>query len=199
VAVLFTRDDLDGVAAGRITVAIRRWRRPTVKAGGTLTTPVGVLDIDEVRRIEASDLTDVDARAAGFDGRDDALASPHLRRDGDLHLVRFALAGEDPRIALRERDDLPDEELADVLERLHRMDTRSSRGAWTAGTLRTIDARPGVRAADLAAEAGIETKPFKTDVRKLKALGLTESLEVGYRLSPRGRAVLAALDARSGN
>lgn len=198
-AVLFTRDDLDGVAAGRITVAIRRWRRPTVKAGGTLTTPVGVLDIDEVRRIEASDLTDVDARAAGFDGRDDALASPHLRRDGDLHLVLFALAGEDPRIALRERDDLPDEELADVLERLHRMDTRSSRGAWTAGTLRTIDARPGVRAADLAAEAGIETKPFKTDVRKLKALGLTESLEVGYRLSPRGRAVLAALDARSGN
>ena len=27
-------------------------------------------------------------------------------------------------------------------------------------------------------------------MRKLKALGLTESLEVGYRLSPRGRAYL---------
>jgi ribosomal protein S19E (S16A) len=27
-------------------------------------------------------------------------------------------------------------------------------------------------------------------VRKLKELGLTESLEVGYRLSPRGRALL---------
>ena len=27
-------------------------------------------------------------------------------------------------------------------------------------------------------------------MRKLKALGLTESLEVGYRLSPRGRAFL---------
>ena len=34
---------------------------------------------------------------------------------------------------------------------------------------------------------------FKTDVRKLKELGLTESLEVGYRLSPRGEAVLRAL------
>ena len=35
---------------------------------------------------------------------------------------------------------------------------------------------------------------FKLNVRKLKALGLTESLEVGYRLSPRGAAFLAAAD-----
>ncbi len=39
--------------------------------------------------------------------------------------------------------------------------------------------------------------PFKVDVRKFKEMGLTESLDVGYRLSPRGRAVLARLD-RSG-
>ena len=31
---------------------------------------------------------------------------------------------------------------------------------------------------------------FKRDVRKLKELGLTESLEVGYRIAPRGRTVL---------
>ena len=41
-----------------------------------------------------------------------------------------------------------------------------------------------------AAGFGRETLPFKTDVRKLKNLGLTDSLEVGYRLSPRGRAYL---------
>jgi hypothetical protein len=35
--------------------------------------------------------------------------------------------------------------------------------------------------------------PFKRRVRQLKELGLTESLEVGYRLSPRGRTVLARL------
>jgi hypothetical protein len=34
------------------------------------------------------------------------------------------------------------------------------------------------------------TAAFKTDVRKLKGLGLTESLEVGYRLPPRGQAWL---------
>ena len=51
--------------------------------------------------------------------------------------------------------------------------------------------RTGVRAADLAESFGRETQPFKTDVRKLKNLGLTISLEVGYRLSPRGAAYLA--------
>ena len=44
--------------------------------------------------------------------------------------------------------------------------------------------------ADLAASLGMEKLPFKRDVRKLKELGLTESLPVGYRLSPRGRAYL---------
>ena len=43
----------------------------------------------------------------------------------------------------------------------------------------------------LAARAGIDRPTFKQRVRRLKALGLTESLEVGYRLSPRGEAVLA--------
>ena len=50
-------------------------------------------------------------------------------------------------------------------------------------------------AADLAATFGRETQPFKLDVRKLKNLGLTLSLEVGYRLSPRGEAYLAATQA----
>jgi hypothetical protein len=46
------------------------------------------------------------------------------------------------------------------------------------------------RAADLAASFGRETQPFKLDVRKLENLGLTLSLDVGYRLSPRGEASL---------
>jgi hypothetical protein len=54
-----------------------------------------------------------------------------------------------------------------------------------------------VRAADLAASVGREKHPFKLDVRKLKELGLTESLEVGYRLSPRGRAVMEGLGSRA--
>jgi hypothetical protein len=57
-------------------------------------------------------------------------------------------------------------------------------------TLALIEQHPRRRAPDLAALVGRETTPFKIDVRKLKALGLTRSFEVGYELSPRGREFL---------
>ena len=57
-------------------------------------------------------------------------------------------------------------------------------------TLAAIDRRPATRAPDLAEGLGRETAVFKRDVRKLKELGLTESLEKGYRLSARGRALM---------
>jgi hypothetical protein len=69
---------------------------------------------------------------------------------------------------------------------------RSAAGPWTRTVLELIQSAPGTRAADLAKRLGRETLPFKRDVRKLKELGLTESLEVGYRLSPRGAALLEA-------
>ena len=93
-------------------------------------------------------------------------------------------------MALRERAEITAAERAELDRRLDGFDERSPRGPWTRQTLRTIAERPAVRAPDLAAAAGVETKRYKTDVRKLKELGLTESLEVGYRLSPRGRAYL---------
>jgi hypothetical protein len=71
---------------------------------------------------------------------------------------------------------------------------RAAEQPWTHDTLRQIQRRPGVVSTELAAEAGQERRGYKLRVRRLKALGLTESLERGYRLSPRGRAYLAALD-----
>jgi hypothetical protein len=190
---LFTQDDMRSVAAGEITVAFRRWRRPTVKAGGTLRTRVGVLAIESVDAIESGQVTDADARRAGRPDRTALLAS--LRGDGRLYRIGFHLGGPDPRIALRERADLSPAERAELDARLARLDAASRHGPWTAELLRLIADRPGTRAADLAAELGREKLPFKADVRKLKELGLTESLDVGYRLSPRGRAYIAAGNA----
>lgn len=190
---LFRSATLDRIATGEVTVAVRRWRRPTVRTGGTLVTPVGVLAIDEVRVIEGDELTDADAVAAGAASAAALLADPELRPDGRLHLVRFHLAGQDPRIALREDAELDPGQMSEVLDRLARMDRSSTHGPWTEEVLGLIAGHAGVRAADLAGMIGRETATFKADVRKLKALGLTESLEVGYRISPRGRAVLDAL------
>jgi hypothetical protein len=185
---LFRQVDLAAIAAGEITVAFRRWKRPMAKAGGTQTTPVGVLAFDSVERVD--EITPADARRAGH--RDPEAAWAMLRRrEGDLYRIEFRLAGPDPRIALRAADALTEDDRADIAARLARLDRASTHGPWTEATLRAIADAPGTRAADLAERFGRERLPFKADVRKLKALGLTESLEVGYRLSPRGRAYLA--------
>ena len=47
---------------------------------------------------------------------------------------------------------------------------------------------PGIVSTELAAQVGMDRPTFKRRVRQLKELGFTESLEVGYRLSPRGKA-----------
>jgi hypothetical protein len=187
---LFRQDVLRRIAEGDVTLAFRRWRRPTVKAGGTLRTRVGVLSIDSVEKVEEDQVTDADARRAGAEDREALLAG--LRPEGTLYRVEFRLAGPDPRIALRERSDISPEERAEIDARLARLDAASRHGPWTAAVLELIAERPATRAPDLAASLGRETAPFKADVRKLKELGLTESLLVGYRLSPRGRAYLSA-------
>ena len=107
-----------------------------------------------------------------------------------VYRVEFHLAGSDPRDALAADDRLGDADVAEIDRRLARLDAASAHGPWTGAVLDAIAHRPAVRAGDLAADFGRELQPFKTDVRKLKNLGLTMSLEVGYELSPRGRAYL---------
>ncbi|HEX6391252.1 MAG TPA: hypothetical protein VFZ89_17450, partial [Solirubrobacteraceae bacterium] len=160
------------------------------KAGGTLQARVGVLAIDAVERTSLRQITAADARAAGYDTRAALLKDlAKYRRDGTaLYRVAFHYAGEDPRRALRENVDPA--ALEAIRERLARIDRASPRGPWTAQVLELIRDNPATLAADLAARLGREKRDFKADVRKLKALGLTESLPVGYRLSPRGRALL---------
>ena len=187
---------LDSIAEGSVEAAVRRWKRPTVRAGGTLRTAIGLLAIDAVERIADDDLDEALARRCGFGSREEVVAS--LRppeADRHLYVIEFHLAGDDPRIALRERVELDRDELEDVLARLGRLD-RAAADEWTHRTLEIIGERPGVVARELAPLLGLEREPFKRNVRKLKNLGLTESLEVGYRLSPRGQAVLSALRDR---
>jgi hypothetical protein len=191
--VLFPQRFHAGLADGSVTLAFRRWRRQAAKVGGRQRTPVGELAIDAVDEVTVGDITEADARRAGYVDRDELLAELARHPDGTLYRIELHLAGADPRIALREQADLPDGEWRAVAARLARLDHSSRHGPWTATVLRLIADRPAVRAGDLAVSLGRATQPFKVDVRKLKELGLTESLEVGYRLSPRGRTVLDRL------
>ena len=165
-------------------------------AGGRLTTAAGVLAIDSVDELADDSLTEDDARAAGHASLEAARAALARRPGGRLYRIRFRLEGPDPRLELRER--IPEgEALDDVVAGIARLDRACSTGPWVESTLDAIATHPGLRAASLAAMLGRDNvHSFKTDVRKLKARGLTISLEVGYRLSPRGERLLAALRRR---
>lgn len=191
---LLSGETLVGIETGSITLAFRRWTNPAVKAGGTLLTPIGQLAIEAVDRVDAGDITEEEAIAAGFSSARSLRAELAKRDRGDVYRVRLSLAGPDPRIALRE--ETPEgAALEALLARLAVMDARRRSGPSSRQILAVIRDRPGVLAAELAESLGEERAPFKARVRKLKALGLTESLTVGYRLSPRGNAVFDALEA----
>lgn len=185
---------LEGIANGRIDRAFRRWERPPVKAGGRQLTAIGVIGFDSVETVAREAVTDVEATRAGFESAAQLLGFLDRRETGDIHRVVLRVVGPDPRVALRGA--VPDEAETDHLcRRLDRLDRASSHGPWTRDVLELIAANPERRAGELAAEVGRERLAFKVDVRKLKQLGLTESLPIGYRISPRGRAVLDRLRA----
>jgi hypothetical protein len=188
--VLLDRATAEGIAAGTVTLAFRRWDRPRLRPGSTQRTVAGVLEVVSVEPVDPAVLTEDDAARAGVR----SLAALHrlLDRRPGAHVYRMEVraAGPDPRVALREDADLSAADRQALDARLDRFDTAARGGPWTRRVLRLIADRPAVRAPDLAASLGRETPPFKRDVRKLKELGLTRSLEVGYELSPRGRAYL---------
>jgi hypothetical protein len=184
---------LDAIVAGDVDLLFRRQKRPTVRAGGTLRTRVGMLDIVSVEPVDPDRLTTRDAKRAGYGDIDALRADLITKPEGEFYRVTVRYGGDDPRIALREDDDLSDDDVAELTARLDRYD-RGVRGPWTRAFLRMIADQPHVRAPDLAASIGWETKPFKEHVRKLKTLGLTISHSPGYELSPRGRALLDALE-----
>ncbi len=192
VTVLFTQRALDQIAGGEVTLAFRRWARSAVRAGTRLRTGIGVIEVDRVDAVAEAEITEQDAIRAGFASAAelrDALAG---RSGGTVYRIELHLAGPDPRVALRGRDELDSAELAAVRARLARMDVAGPR-PWTVDVLALIRDRPAVRAAELAELFGWETPTFKRRVRQLKELGLTESLVTGYRLSPRGTVVLRRL------
>ena len=193
---LFAGPDRDGVAEGRITTAYRRWAQARVVEGRIYRTNAGRIEIDTVREVNPDLIADNDADVIAADRQNAKDVRRRLRGNEDwpTFLIKFHLVeGPDPREELAASTDLSAEDLEDLRDRLAKLDELSRHGAWTAQTLRLIESKPATRAGDLAAEIGRDTAGFKLDVRKLKNLGLTYSLEVGYELSPRGATYLKSL------
>jgi hypothetical protein len=191
---LFTAATLHGLTEGRVNCTYRRWDVVRPKVGSRFTTSAGVVEVTSITPADEERLTDQDAADAGFDSVAALVKWTSAKGHGDLYRIGIVLAGPDPRVALRGSDQLAEAEVSALRARLERMD-RAAEQPWTDSTLRQIQSQPCVVSTELAAEAGQERRTYKLRVRRLKALGLTESLERGYRLSPRGKAYLGHLDA----
>lgn len=126
--------------------------------------------------------------------RPDRAPTPRGSRGGDtVYRINVEWAGDDPRIALRAA--IPDAaEIESIDAKLGRLDRRDS-GPWTRDILEWIRDNPRVVSKELAALRDCDLQPMKTDIRKLKALGLTISHDVGYEISPRGAAYLKSMSA----
>ena len=183
----FTRQGSEGILGGRITVSFRNWKRPHAAVGGVYRLrPAGAVKVTDVRTVRLSEIEACDLRRAGFDSIAAVAEFLRLPESATVTRVEFELT-EEPAAK-------PPPELSvdAVVTRLQATDRRSA-APWTANVIARIRARPATRAGDLAPEMGWETPVFKANVRKLKALGLTQSLETGYRLTDLGEQVAALM------
>ncbi len=189
------------ILRGEITLTYRNWTRAQARAGGRHRLHgYGVLEVTAVSVVRMDAISARDAKRAGFESREALLAELARWRPialAGVYRIEFRFVPEaDPRVELSQVSGLTADECRAIAAKLDRMDVRSAHGAWTRETIRSIANNPRVLAAKLAQRAGRERLAFKADVRKLKALGLTISHEIGYEISPRGRA-FSKYEARS--
>lgn len=187
---LFRKPFHAGLVDGTIRLTFRAWDKPHVRAGGRYRChPIGVLEVDRITAVRVADITDEDARLCGFPDRPALLAFMDTDRE-EVFRVDLHHGGDGDRVQIALDAALSAEDVATIREELKKM------GDWTKKTLAIIEKHPRAAASQLAKKLGRETEPFKIDVRKLKKLGLTQSFEIGYEISPRGRAYLDAITSR---
>ncbi|WP_020637022.1 hypothetical protein [Amycolatopsis alba] len=178
---------LEGLAAGTIDLVFRRWSKQNVRPGDVLRLEAGVIEVDSVEIVDPATITDADALRSGADSANAVRGTLRGPADAPVYRIRLLYLGPDPRRALSAETELSEKDFEAIRDRLSKLDRRRP---WTHETLRQIAGNPGRRAQELADLLGREKEPLKVDIRKLKNLGLTHSLEVGYRISPRGAAYL---------
>jgi hypothetical protein len=193
--VFFHREQRDLIESGQMRVTYRDWQSPHVRVGGRYGLGVGSIVIEDCDLVPASEIGDEEAREAGFPDRETLLAVLAHRRSASevavdsVYRIAFRYEAAPPPSKV-ETERLTDHDAALLMEKLDGLDARGAYGPWTWDVLHAVAENPGLRARELAALFDRELLSFKADIRKLKRLGLTLSLDVGYEISPRGQALL---------
>ena len=144
---IFRQEFLDGIQKGIVTVAFRRWRRPSVKSGGTLLTAVGMLHIRDESPTSLESISNADTRRAGYESREALVEALTERSDGKIYRIELGPLEADPRIALRKKR-ASDSDLQDLILRLERLDRRLNGTPWTRRVLDLVHDHPAYAVGD---------------------------------------------------
>lgn len=88
---------LEAIRRGEIDLQFRRWTRPSVKPGGTLKTRVGRLGIGRMDLMDPAEVTEADARRAGFADVADFRRWLDTMKEGPLfHRIEVRYLGPEP-------------------------------------------------------------------------------------------------------
>ena len=194
---LIKQKQLDGILSGKISLAFRKWKNLSVKKDSLLKTSIGLVKIADITETELSQITDDDAEQAGYDNAKTLISELEKTVNGVIYKIQLSFHSPDPRIDLRQKSQITDAELEELTEKLLNLDKFSKQGKWTTKVLKAIQENPKLPAVELAVKVNKEKEWLKTNVRKLKNLGLTISHEPGYTLSPLGEYVLSVLPEKT--
>ncbi|MCF0040834.1 hypothetical protein [Dyadobacter fanqingshengii] len=190
---LIKQKHLEGIMSGDISLAFRKWKNLSVKKDSLLKTSIGVVKIMDITQTELDQISEDDAKQAGYENVNALIGELEKTVNGAIYKIQLSYHSPDPRIDLRQKSQIPDEELEALKEKLLNLDKYSNQGKWTTKVLKAIRENPKLPAVELAAKVNKEKEWLKVNVRKLKNLGLTISHEPGYTLSPLGEYVLNSL------
>lgn len=182
---IFKLKHLLAIKSGKVTLAFRKWEKPGVRQGSIMRNEIGVIRVEKIEQVSLASITAADAIDSGYDSRKELIDALSKIEKGRIFRIEIKYQSADPRIKLRQRGSLSDEELDKLRKKLERLDL-SAGSPWTMKYLKLIRKHPRRRAGDLADMMKMDKPEFKLNVRKLRNLGLTISHEVGYTVSPLG-------------
>lgn len=191
---LFKSEHLNQIKTGEISLAFRKWKRPSVKKGTLMNTSIGQVQILDITKIDISSITEKDALKSGFNDLNALIAVLNSRDGGQIYKVEVSYSNPDPRIELRNDSEITQTDFDKIKAKLNRLDKYSRSGNWTLHILGAIMENPKLSAGQLAEKTGKEKEWLKTNIRKLKNIGLTVSHNPGYTISPRGKIFMEKLN-----
>ena len=190
---LFKQKHLEGIKAGTVSLAFRRWKRTDLKKGSLIKTSLITVEITDIATIREAHINDIDAKKAGFISLDSLLKSLHSEEDLKIYKMHVRHYKELAKPKPVEKSSLSNTDIKNLKARLTQFDNYSRNGAWTKDLLTTLHDNPSSTSTELSLKTGKTKEWLQLNIRKLKNLGLTVNNDPGYALTKIGNLLMEHL------